>query len=189
MPTVFSVAVAAREARVPELEGLRPISSLKNAFGTGDLTLPMRAKQVFSAIRQYRSLVTIVLLSALLRVLLVLRGGQYYWPDEGRILRTWVVLKLVLLKRPGEALDYLLHIEPFTPSHWFYLSATVLLLVVAQFAINIAVPFRQHFPPFLGPRDSHPLAWRPYQDEGFPPSVRAAFRRGDYGWWFARGAK
>ena len=57
----------------------------------------------------------LIFVSALLRVVLVLRGGQYYWPDEGRILRTWVVLK-----RPAEALAYILHIEPFTPSHWFY---------------------------------------------------------------------
>src|SRR5579864_1262739 len=63
---------------------------------------------------------SIVIVSAALRVALVLRGGQYYWPDEGRILRTWVVLKLLMLKRPGEALDYILHIEPYTPSHWFY---------------------------------------------------------------------
>jgi hypothetical protein len=68
-------------------------------------------------------------------------------------------------------------------------AAVVLLLVVAQFAVNIAVPFRQHFPPFLGPNDAHPLAWRPYQDEDFPAPVRAAFRAGDYSWWFARGTK
>jgi len=68
-------------------------------------------------------------------------------------------------------------------------SAVVLLLVVAQFAVNIAVPFRQHFPPFLGPNDAHPLAWRPYQYEGFAPEQRAAFRAGDYSWWFARGTK
>jgi hypothetical protein len=69
------------------------------------------------------------------------------------------------------------------------LSAAVLLLVVAQFAINIEVPFRQHFPPFLEPNDPHPLAWLPYQDGGFPAPVRAAFRRGDYSCWFKRGAK
>ena len=68
-------------------------------------------------------------------------------------------------------------------------SAVVLLLVAAQFAFNISVPFRQHFPPFLGPNDAHPLAWRPYQYEGFTPELRAAFRRGDYSWWFARGTK
>jgi hypothetical protein len=68
-------------------------------------------------------------------------------------------------------------------------SAAVVVLVVAQFAFNIAVPFRQRFPPFLGPHDAHPLAWRPYQDEGVPAPVRAAFRRGDYSWWFARGTQ
>jgi hypothetical protein len=61
--------------------------------------------------------------------------------------------------------------------------------VVVLFAVNIAVPFRQHFPPFLGPNDPHPLAWRPYQEENFPPEVRAAFRRGDYSWWFSKGMK
>lgn len=69
------------------------------------------------------------------------------------------------------------------------LAAAVLLLVVTQFAINISVPFRQRFPPFLRPGDPHPLAWLPYQDEGYPPAVRAAFRRGDYSWWFKRGMK
>jgi len=68
-------------------------------------------------------------------------------------------------------------------------SAVVLLLVAAQFAFNISVPFRQHFPPFLGANEAHPLAWRPYQYEGFTPELRAAFRRGDYSWWFARGTK
>lgn len=69
-----------------------------------------------------KSLYVLLLASAALRVALVLRGGQsqFYWPDEGRILRTWVVLKLLMLKRPGDALNYILHIERYTPSHWFY---------------------------------------------------------------------
>jgi hypothetical protein len=67
-------------------------------------------------------------------------------------------------------------------------AAAVLLLVVAQFAFNISVPLRQHFPP-LAPGQSHPLAWRPYQDEDYPAEVRAQFRAGDYSWWFARGTK
>lgn len=68
-------------------------------------------------------------------------------------------------------------------------AAAVVILVVAQFAVNIAAPFRQHFPPFMAPQEAHPLAWRPYQYEGFPPQLRAAFRAGDYSWWFARGTQ
>lgn len=433
----------------------------------GRTKVTARRSSLFSALRQHWALVSVAAVSILLRIDLVLRGGQYYWPDEGRILRSWVVLKFLMLKKPGETLNYILHIEPYTPSHWFYtvlaipfalleaaytrlrgvplntesvksylwvmalgtclfsvacillvyliakrvgaserecltaalfmatstaifyysrhlfsydagmalallalwlglkqgplsrsfacglvaglafstyngywplaglalvvhtlyfrptlveffkrsliagsglvlpyvllevltrlrgmpsyilgmrgfmgaetmgsfeegwkfpavylwdcehlilivwivlavlavrrswlwlsllftaylflalpshlhvvvvygrtarqlvpflclaaaygisklpkpLAATVVLLVVGQFAVNIAVPFRQHFPPFLGPHDAHPLAWLPYQDEGYPPEVRAAFRRGDYSWWYTRGMR
>jgi hypothetical protein len=144
----------------------------------------------------------------------------YLWDCERLILIVWIVLAVVAIRRSWLWLSLALGTYLFLalPSHLHVvpvygrtarqlvpflclaaasglsrlpkrLSAAVLLLVVALFAINIAVPFRQHFPPFLGPNDPHPLAWHPYQEEDFPPQVRAAFRLGDYSWWFARGVK
>jgi len=143
----------------------------------------------------------------------------YLWDCEHLILIVWIALAVLAIRRSWLwlSLTFAAYLFLALPSHLHIvviygrtarqlvpllclaaaygvsrlpkpLSATVLLLVVAQFAVNIVVPFRQRFPPFLGPHDPHPLAWRPYQDEGVPAPVRAAFRRGDYSWWFARGA-
>ncbi len=144
----------------------------------------------------------------------------YLWDCEKLILIIWVVLAVIAFRRSWMWLSLVLGTYVFLalPSHLHIVpvygrtarelvpflclaaaaglarlprrvSGAVLVLVVAIFAINIAVPFRQHFPPLLGPNDPHPLAWRPYQEENFPPKVRAAFARGDYSWWFAKGMK
>jgi hypothetical protein len=144
----------------------------------------------------------------------------YLWDCERLILIVWVVLAVVAIRRSWLWLSLALGTYVFLalPSHLHVvpvygrtarelvpflclaaaaglsrlprrLAGGVLALVVVLFAVNIAVPFRQHFPPFLGPDDPHPLAWRPYQEENFPPEVRAAFRRGDYSWWFSKGMK
>jgi hypothetical protein len=144
----------------------------------------------------------------------------YLWDTERLILIVWIVLAALAIRRAWLWLALVLGTYLFLalPSHLHVVvvygrtarqlipflclaaaygvsrlskpvAAVVLLLVVGQFAVNISVPLRQRFPPFLGPQDAHPLAWRPYQDEDFPASVRAAFRAGDYSWWFARGTK
>ena len=146
--------------------------------------------------------------------------AMYLWDCERLILIVWIVLAVVAIRRSWLWLSLALGTYLFLalPSHLQVVpvygrtarqivpflclaaafglarlpkrvSAAVVVLVVVLFAINIAVPFRQHFPPFLGPNDPHPLTWRPYQEENFPPQVRAAFRRGDYSWWFAKGMK
>ena len=51
--------------------------------------------------------------SALLRVVLVLRGGQRYWPDEVRFLRSWELLARVLAGEWAAAIDQLAG----TPDH------------------------------------------------------------------------
>lgn len=144
----------------------------------------------------------------------------YLWDCEHLILIIWIILAVIAVRRSWLWLSLVLGTYLFlaVPSHLHLVpvygrtarqlvpflclaaaygisklpkpvSATVFLLVLAQFAFNISVPLRQRFPPSLGPNDPHPLAWRPYQDEGVPAPVRAAFRRGDYSWWFARGSK
>jgi hypothetical protein len=100
---------------LPGLKALTSINSCHNSDTVGDQSMAVPAKSAFSVDKPYRWLASLAIVSTLLRVILVLRGGQLYWPDESRILRTWVVLK-----RPAGALAYILHIEPYTPSHWFY---------------------------------------------------------------------
>jgi hypothetical protein len=101
--------------RLLERGALPSINPCDNADTVGDQSIAAPAKSVFSVDRPYRWLASLAIFSTLLRVILVLRGGQLYWPDESRILRTWVVLK-----RPAGALDYILHVGPLNPSHWFY---------------------------------------------------------------------
>jgi hypothetical protein len=108
-------AELSRTGCIPEFDGLPALSSWHNAESVGDQRIAVPAKSVFSIDKPYRWLASLAIVSTLLRVILVLRGGQYYWPDEGRILRTWVVLK-----RPAGALDYILQVGPMNPSHWFY---------------------------------------------------------------------
>jgi hypothetical protein len=56
----------------------------------------------------------ILIVSAAIRAVLCVRGGQFFWIDEGRYLRSWGILRR--LPHPLKALDTVLGF----PDHWFY---------------------------------------------------------------------
>jgi hypothetical protein len=76
-------------------------------------------------------------LSACLRLVLVMRGGQFFWPDEEEFWRTWVVLRLATEKNPGKMVDYILgHIK-----NWLY------IVLAGPFAVVQAIYMKlRHVP-------------------------------------------
>ena len=63
--------------------------------------------------KQHKALLVLLAVSWAVRVILVLQGGQHYWQDEHRYMRTWSVLLRLSQANFAGILDYVLQ----TPDH------------------------------------------------------------------------
>src|SRR5262245_55245913 len=110
----------------------------------GSGRVPFSDRKISYFWKQHKALLVLLAVSWGVRAVLVLHGGQCYWPDETRYLRTWSVLLRLSQANLAGVLDYVLQSPDHTgfilvgglPAVIQYITIWLLGLPVERFSVE-----------------------------------------------------